>query len=218
MRLIALTAMVFLTVLIIGLGSKPVHAQSQTLMRAQNRSTQSSHKKPKKYEIRIKYGDTLEKIAKVHKSTYQRIFYANKAIKSPDLIYPGQKIVIPSAKERLKRREIPGYSIAPISTKTVHNNVAKSSPVVVAVPDQQNTGSGLWDKLAQCEAGGNWSINTGNGYYGGLQFTLASWRAVGGSGYPNQASRAEQITRGKILQSRQGWGAWPACTAKLGIN
>ncbi len=218
MRLIALTAMVFSTVLIKGLGAKPVLAQTQTLKNAQNRSTESSPKKPKNYIIKIKSGDTLEKIAKVHKSTYQRIFYANKEIKSPDLIYPGQKIVIPSAKEKLKNRDIPGYNVASVPTTTVHNKVAKSSSRVVTVPVQQGTGTGVWDKLAQCEAGGNWGINTGNGYYGGLQFTLSSWRAVGGSGYPNQASRAEQIARGKILQSRQGWGAWPACTAKLGIN
>lgn len=76
----------------------------------------------------------------------------------------------------------------------------------------------LWDRLARCESGGNWSINTGNGYYGGIQFSLASWRAVGGSGYPHQASRLEQIYRGELLQARQGWGAWPACTRKLGIR
>lgn len=220
MRLVALTAAVFSTVLIIGVGAKSAHAQTQTqtLMKAQNVSVKSSNKKPKKLFIKIKSGDTLEKIAKVHKSTYQRIFYANKKIKSPDLIYPGQKIVIPGAKEKLKKREIPGEIASTVSTKPAYNNVAKSSAKIANAPVQQVSGTGVWDRLAQCEAGGNWSINTGNGYYGGLQFTLSSWRAVGGSGYPNEASRAEQIARGKILQSRQGWGAWPACTAKLGIN
>ena len=77
---------------------------------------------------------------------------------------------------------------------------------------------GVWDRLAQCESGGNWSINTGNGYYGGLQFSLGSWRAVGGSGYPHRASRAEQIRRGRRLKARQGWGAWPSCTRKLGLR
>ena len=76
----------------------------------------------------------------------------------------------------------------------------------------------IWDRLAACESGQNWSINTGNGYYGGIQFSLASWRAVGGSGYPHHASRLEQIYRGELLQARQGWGAWPACTRKLGIR
>lgn len=76
----------------------------------------------------------------------------------------------------------------------------------------------VWDRLARCESGGNWSINTGNGYYGGLQFSLSSWRAVGGSGYPHTTSRAEQIRRGKMLQARQGWGAWPACSRKMGLR
>jgi hypothetical protein len=75
----------------------------------------------------------------------------------------------------------------------------------------------IWDALADCESGGNWSINTGNGYYGGLQFSLSSWRAVGGSGYPHQHSKAEQIARGERLQDLQGWGAWPACSRKLGL-
>ena len=77
---------------------------------------------------------------------------------------------------------------------------------------------GIWDRLAACESGGNWSINTGNGYYGGLQFSLASWRAVGGRGYPHRASRAEQIRRGRRLQARQGWGASPSCSRKLGLR
>jgi hypothetical protein len=75
-----------------------------------------------------------------------------------------------------------------------------------------------WDALAQCESGGNWSINTGNGFYGGLQFTLTSWRAVGGTGYPHQHGREEQIRRGIKLQAIQGWGAWPACSRKIGLR
>ncbi|WP_300342935.1 transglycosylase family protein [Nesterenkonia sp.] len=77
--------------------------------------------------------------------------------------------------------------------------------------------TGVWDRLAECESGGNWSINTGNGFYGGLQFTPQSWQAVGGSGLPHEASREEQINRAQKLQAIQGWGAWPACSAKLGL-
>ena len=75
-----------------------------------------------------------------------------------------------------------------------------------------------WDALAACESGGNWSINTGNGYYGGLQFSLSTWRAYGGAGMPHQASRAAQIAVAERVRAGQGWGAWPACTAKLGIR
>lgn len=73
-----------------------------------------------------------------------------------------------------------------------------------------------WDRLAQCESGGNWAINTGNGYYGGIQFSLSSWRAVGGTGYPHEHSREEQIRRGQMLYNSGGWGHWPACTAGFG--
>ncbi len=78
--------------------------------------------------------------------------------------------------------------------------------------------SSVWDRLAQCESGGNWQINTGNGYYGGLQFLPQTWRSVGGSGLPHQASKAEQIHRAQILQARSGWGQWPACSRKLGLR
>jgi uncharacterized protein YabE (DUF348 family) len=76
----------------------------------------------------------------------------------------------------------------------------------------------VWDKLAQCESGGNWSINTGNGYYGGLQFSLSTWRAYGGSGMPNKASREQQIAIAKKIQADAGWGAWPACSRKIGLR
>ncbi len=75
-----------------------------------------------------------------------------------------------------------------------------------------------WDRLARCESGGNWAINTGNGYYGGVQFSLSSWRAVGGAGYPHRNSKWEQIHRAELLHDRQGWGAWPACSRKLGLR
>lgn len=74
-----------------------------------------------------------------------------------------------------------------------------------------------WDAIAACESGGDWSINTGNGFYGGVQFTLSSWQATGGQGYPHQASKAEQIKRADILQDMQGWGAWPVCSRKIGV-
>jgi hypothetical protein len=70
--------------------------------------------------------------------------------------------------------------------------------------------------MAQCEAGGNWSINTGNGYYGGLQFSLATWQHYGGTGYPHQASKASQIAIGKKVQAAKGWAAWPGCARRLG--
>ena len=86
-------------------------------------------------------------------------------------------------------------------------------------PSSSSTPSdSVWDRLAECESGGNWSINTGNGFYGGLQFTLSTWRAYGGTGMPHEASREEQIAVAERVQDAQGWGAWPGCTSKLGIS
>lgn len=76
----------------------------------------------------------------------------------------------------------------------------------VSIPYEAN-----WDRVAACESGGNWAISTGNGYYGGVQFSLATWRSVGGQGYPHQNSKAEQIRRAEILRLRSGLGQWPVC-------
>jgi peptidoglycan hydrolase-like protein with peptidoglycan-binding domain len=82
-------------------------------------------------------------------------------------------------------------------------------------------GGDVWDKLAWCESGGNWGINTGNGYSGGLQFLHSSWRAYGGTQYAPlayQASREQQIAVAQNILNDVGWRAWPACTRKLGLR
>lgn len=71
-----------------------------------------------------------------------------------------------------------------------------------------------WDAIAECESGGNWSTNTGNGFYGGLQFKPSTWRANGGVGAPHRASRAEQIQVAENVLAGQGLGAWPECGAR----
>ncbi|ASF12364.1 putative resuscitation-promoting factor [Nocardia brasiliensis NBRC 14402] len=72
-----------------------------------------------------------------------------------------------------------------------------------------------WDAVAQCESGGNWAIETGNGFSGGLQFTQSTWEANGGVGRPSNASRAEQIRVAENVLATQGAGAWPVCGAHL---
>jgi uncharacterized protein YabE (DUF348 family) len=73
-------------------------------------------------------------------------------------------------------------------------------------------GSSVWDRIAACESGGNWAANTGNGYYGGLQFTLSTWQAYGGSGRPDQNSREAQIAVAERVRNAEGgYGAWPVC-------
>lgn len=74
-----------------------------------------------------------------------------------------------------------------------------------------------WDAVAQCESGGNWSANTGNGHYGGLQFSPATWAANGGIGSPAQASRQQQIAVANRVLATQGIGAWPKCGASSGM-
>jgi hypothetical protein len=97
-------------------------------------------------------------------------------------------------------------------------SVTPSQSPLTAAAGTATASASVWDRLAACESGGNWSINTGNGYYGGLQFSLSSWRAVGGPGYPHENSRETQIEMGERLRARQGWGAWPACSRKLGLR
>ena len=105
--------------------------------------------------------------------------------------------------------------VTPAKPATIKRGTkAKSSAPSVA------NGS-VWDSLAQCEAGGNWAINTGNGFSGGLQFTPSTWLAYAGGQYAPQAhlaTREQQIAVASKVQAGQGWGAWPACTAKLGLR
>ncbi|MFJ3217245.1 transglycosylase family protein [Kitasatospora sp. NPDC086801] len=78
-----------------------------------------------------------------------------------------------------------------------------------------------WDSVAQCESGGNWAINTGNGFYGGLQFTSSTWAAFGGTAYAsqaNQATKAQQIAVAEKVLASQGPGAWPVCSVKAGLT
>ena len=78
-----------------------------------------------------------------------------------------------------------------------------------------------WDRLAQCESSGNWRINTGNGYYGGLQFSGPTWRAFGGrkfARFAHRATKRQQIKVAERVRRQQGWGAWPACSSKLGLR
>ena len=95
--------------------------------------------------------------------------------------------------------------------------VAAGTPLVLAGTASAAPES-AWDRLAQCESGGNWNTNTGNGYYGGIQFNPTTWRSFGGSGMPHQASKAEQIAVAERTLAAQGWNAWPSCSRKMGLR
>lgn len=95
---------------------------------------------------------------------------------------------------------------------------ALAAPLLGTIDTASAAPDSTWDALAECESGGNWSTNTGNGYYGGLQFNPNTWQAYGGSGNPADASRSEQIRVAENVLEGQGWGAWPACSAKIGAS
>ena len=124
-------------------------------------------------------------------------------------------------------------SVRSVNGKEENNTVISEKEVTPAKPATIKRGTkakasapsvangSVWDSLAQCEAGGNWAINTGNGFSGGLQFTPSTWLAYGGGQYAPQAhlaTREQQIAVASKVQAGQGWGAWPACTAKLGLR
>jgi resuscitation-promoting factor RpfB len=120
--------------------------------------------------------------------------------------------------EIVKRAKIKSKLINKPVTEVILVGTKKTTTAKKSSGGSSTPSGSVWDKLAQCESGGNWSINTGNGYYGGLQFSLSTWRAYGGSGMPNKASREQQIAIAKKLQADAGWGAWPACSSKLGLR
>lgn len=131
------------------------------------------------------------------RETTRRIVTVNGAVESDEVV---------------KREEIRKGRAAVIAR-------GKKAPASASAPAV--AGGSVWDSIAQCESGGNWAINTGNGFYGGLQFTASTWAAYGGTAYApsaNLASREQQIDVAKKVQAGQGWGAWPACTASLGIR
>ncbi|HVH22968.1 MAG TPA: transglycosylase family protein [Pseudonocardia sp.] len=94
-------------------------------------------------------------------------------------------------------------------------------PLVAVTPAASAAPNSTWDRVAQCESGGRWNVNTGNGYHGGLQFSPSTWRSFGGGEFAasaNQASRAEQIAVAERVLAKQGWGAWPVCSRKAGAR
>ncbi|MFF7313580.1 transglycosylase family protein [Streptomyces sp. NPDC008137] len=111
----------------------------------------------------------------------------------------------------------------PVRTTAVLAGAALLAPLglLAATGNAAAADSGVWDRIAQCESGGNWHINTGNGYYGGLQFAPSTWSAYGGTAYAataDRASKSQQIAVATKVQRAQGWGAWPTCSARAGAS
>jgi LysM repeat protein len=214
MRLKALLAGLTLAAFLVS-GGASVSAQSQT-----NHKNQSKKNVKKSIQVVVNEGDTLSAIATQHQTTFQRLYEANTSVTDPDLIFPGQKLRVPSATEQLAHRDLPAKVVvaappapstvevqtpsyrAPVTVKVQNYSPAVSAPAV--------SGGSSWDRIAACESGGNWSINTGNGYYGGLQFTQATWAGAGGLAY---APRADLATRDQqiAIASKLSLSNWPVC-------
>jgi uncharacterized protein YabE (DUF348 family) len=131
---------------------------------------------------------------------------------------PGEKI----STYRITLKDGKEISQEKLGEKVTKEPVKKVVKVGTKQPPSPVISDGeVWDRLAQCEAGGNWAINTGNGYYGGLQFDGGTWRSNGGTAYaplPHQATREQQIAIAtKVRDGRNGYSAWPACAKKLGL-
>jgi resuscitation-promoting factor RpfA len=99
--------------------------------------------------------------------------------------------------------------------------LALSSGIGLVAAEPAEAAPSVWDRVAQCESGGNWKINTGNGYYGGLQFAAGTWKGYGGATYASQANlatKAEQIAIARRVLAGQGPGAWPVCSRRAGLT
>lgn len=150
---------------------------------------------------------------------------------------PTKEIVDPTmfkGEERVEKPGKPGEKVVftriteengqEVGREVVEERVTKeATPEVVRVGGKEPPNSGVWDKLVECEATGDWSMNSGNGYYGGLQFDKSTWDAHGGdefAQYPHQASREQQIQVAEQVRDERGgsYGAWPSCSSELGLS
>ncbi|MET1062937.1 MAG: transglycosylase family protein [Aeromicrobium sp.] len=160
------------------------------------------------------------RIKKVQKTETVPVRYTVKVQADPETI-KGEKTVVQAGKPGRNRERVTlVYADGKLRERIVivSRSLSEPRPQIVkhgTKAPEESTGDTVWDKIAQCESGGNWSINTGNGYYGGLQFSAATWKSVGGPGLPHQNSREVQIKYAKILQARSGWGQWGCAGARF---
>jgi hypothetical protein len=114
----------------------------------------------------------------------------------------------------------PAPTVVPVTPVAATPKVALSPKVVPApvAPATQVAAGDVWAELRRCESGGNYADNTGNGYYGAYQFSLATWRGLGFTGLPSAAAPAVQDRAAQELQARSGWGQWPSCSRQLRLT
>lgn len=163
---------------------------------------------PKKHIVAS--GESLSSIATAHTQPSWRILWdANLQLQNPDQLNIGEEITIPTGP--VPERPLPaGYGApAPAPVAVQQPITAQSAPTSRRVAPAPAASGDVFARIRAKESGGNYSANTGNGYYGAYQFDLGTWRGVGGTGLPSNASPAEQDMRAKMLYDRRGCSPWP---------
>jgi len=150
-------------------------------------------------------GDSLSTIAEAEKlADWRPLWDANAEVQNPDLVYAGQQLEVPTGPTTA--RPLPAGVVVQASAPSANGNVQRPT----AAAANYSAGAGGWAAgVRQRESGGNYGTNTGNGYYGAYQFSLGTWRGVGGSGLPSDASPAEQDMRAQMLYNARGCSPWP---------
>jgi LysM repeat protein len=155
-------------------------------------------------------GDSLSSIAESHQlESWKPLWNVNPEVSNPDVIYANQKLIVPEGPTT--DRPLPVAAVAaPVQQPAVQTSYQAPRAQVAPRAANYAAGSGgLFASIRQKESGGNYATNTGNGYYGAYQFDLGTWRSVGGSGLPSDASPAEQDMRAQMLYDRRGCSPWP---------
>jgi len=135
-----------------------------------------------------------------------------------------RSVVIGATVVSLASLDLPGPTTLPTVPPAPPTTTTAPPTTTTVPPTTTTTGppsfplGGVWAELRQCESGGNYAIDTGNGYYGAYQFSASTWHGLGFSGLPSQAPPATQDTAAVELQARSGWGQWPACSRRLGLR
>ena len=179
----------------------PVSAESAT-------QTPQPVEPPAPKEHVVAAGDSLSMIAEAEKlDSWRPLWNANPQLENPDLVYEGQKLMVPTTP--VADRPLPAAVVA--QQQPVYGaNTSMTRQQAPKVSADYAQGAGGWAAgVRQRESGGNYATNTGNGYYGAYQFNAGTWRGVGGTGLPSDASPAEQDMRAQMLYNQRGCSPWP---------
>jgi LysM repeat protein len=191
--------------------SKPTVIPSPKLTPSSVMVATKTQAPPPPKTVEVQPGDSLSTIAEAERlETWRPLWNANAQITNPDVIYPGQQLVVPfdSVPDRPLPEGVAVRAVAAQASGVARVPVAHGSVGTMSANYAAGVG-GILARVRQRESGGNYATNTGNGYYGAYQFDLRTWRGVGGSGLPSEASPAEQDLRAQMLYSQRGCSPWP---------